>query len=287
MPQAFGFVAGLVGFGAAPAFGAAAFGGWAAGAAFGSTVVGGLVGKLLTSVAASALMSALGPKPPQGGGITISTTLRGEQNPETIILGWTATAGQAICPPYSHGKSNAYLTHVIELCSAPGATLSRLILNDDYVELGSTPHPDYGLPVLGEDYEGLVWVKYYDGRQTAADPMLRAQYGDHPDRPWTADMVGAGLCYAILTFKFHKSDLTQVPRYRFELDGIPLYDLRRDSTAGGSGPQRWSIPAPGRRPATQASSPGTSSAASPCRAARSGAGASRPPICRAPGGPAR
>ncbi|MDQ1847663.1 hypothetical protein Q9299_05120 [Gemmobacter fulvus] len=242
MPQAFGFVAGLVGFGAAPAFGAAAFGGWAAGAAFGSTVVGGLVGKLLTSVAASALMSALGPKPPQGGGITISTTLRGEQNPETIILGWTATAGQAICPPYSHGKSNAYLTHVIELCSAPGATLSRLILNDDYVELGSTPHPDYGLPVLGEDYEGLVWVKYYDGRQTAADPMLRAQYGNHPDRPWTADMVGAGLCYAILTFKFHKSDLTQVPRYRFELDGIPLYDLRRDSTAGGSGPQRWSDP---------------------------------------------
>ncbi|TWI94066.1 phage terminase large subunit GpA, partial [Gemmobacter caeni] len=107
------------------------------GADIGSTVVGGLVSKLLTSVALSALQQALGPKPPQGGGLTISTTLRGEQNPETILLGRTATGGQAICPPYSHGKSNRYLTHVIEICSAPGAKLERLILNDDYVEIGT------------------------------------------------------------------------------------------------------------------------------------------------------
>lgn len=36
----------------------------------------------------------------------------GEQNPETIILGRYATAGQAIAAPYSHGKSHRYLTHI-------------------------------------------------------------------------------------------------------------------------------------------------------------------------------
>ncbi|SOC20580.1 hypothetical protein SAMN05877831_1201, partial [Rhodobacter maris] len=243
MPQVAGFFAGFVGF-SAPALGSAAFGGWVAGAAFGSTVVGGLLSKLLTTVAITALQQAVARKPSQGGGITISTTLRGEANPETIILGRYATAGQAICPPYSHGKSNAYLTHVIELCSAPGATLERVIVGDDYVEIGSTPHPDgYGFPVLG-DYEGNIWIKYYDGSQSAADPMLVAKYGDHPDRPWGTEMIGSGICYAILTFlRGGPHDLQQVPKYRFEMGGIPLYDPRKDSTAGGDGPQRWGDPA--------------------------------------------
>ncbi|MCI5097533.1 MAG: hypothetical protein MRY77_14555, partial [Rhodobacteraceae bacterium] len=243
MPQVAGFVVGAFGFGAGSfAIGSAAFGGWAAGAAFASTALGGLAVNLLTTVSLSALQIALNKPRPSGGGITVSATLRGEQNPETIILGRTATAGQAICPPMSHGPANYYLTHVVELCSAPGATLDRLILGDEYVEIGETEHPDYGRPVLG-DYEHFVWIKYYDGSQTAADPMLLDKYGDDPDRPWTSDMVGEGLCYAILTFKHHSSILPQVPTYRFEMTGIPVYDIRKDSSAGGLGSQRWHDPA--------------------------------------------
>lgn len=230
MPDVAGFFAGMVGFAAAPSFlamgtGLTAFASGATwGAAFASTVVGGIVSNLLTSVAISALQSALSHKPPQGGGITIETTLFGEQNPETIILGRTATGGQAICPPYSHGRSNKYLTHIIEICSAPGATLERLIMGSDYVELGDV-HPDYGRKIMG-DYENVAWIKYYDGTQTTADPMLVEKYGTHPDRPWTADMVGTGICYAILTFRRHAEKMTSVPRYRFEMLGIPLEDPR-------------------------------------------------------------
>ena len=248
MPPVFGFVAGMVGF-AAPAIGSAAFGAWVAGVGFGSNVLGGIVGKLLTTVAMSALQAALQKRSQKGGGLTISTTLRGEQNPETILLGRTATGGQAICPPMSHGPNNVFLTHVIELCSAPGARLDRLILGDAYVELGSVPNPDgYGYPVTTAKYQykgtPLVHVKYHDGTQTAADPMLLAKYGSHPDRPWTADMVGTGICYAILTFTFNsQTGLTQVPRYRFEMSGIPMYDPRKDGTAGGTGPHRPGDPA--------------------------------------------
>ncbi|MBC9246751.1 DUF1983 domain-containing protein [Paracoccus sp. 11-3] len=245
MGAAVAFVGGLFSFGAGAAFaaGGTAFAGWVAGATFGGTLLGGLAVKLLTSVAVSALSAAMAAEPPQGGGITISVTAHGEQQPETIILGRYATAGQAISAPYSHGSSNRHLTQIVELCSAPGAKLERVQMGDEWLELGSVPHEDYGRPVVDGKYEGRIWVKYYDGTQTEADPYLRSKYGEHDDRPWAADMIGAGLCYAILTFKYDQEDLPQVPNYRFEMLGIPLYDIRKDSTAGGLGPQRLNDPA--------------------------------------------
>lgn len=246
MAPVIGFIGGMFSFGAGAAFGiagGAAFGGWVAGAGFASTVLGGIAVKLLTTVAISALTAALAPDPAQGGGLTISTTVTGEHQPETLILGRYATAGHAIAPPYTHGKNNVFMTHIVELCSAPGARLNRVMFADEWIPLGETPHPEYGYPVLGKhEVDGNIWVKYYDGTQTAADPMLVARYGAHPDRPWTADMIGTGICYAILTFGFHSKHLNQVPRYRFELDGIPLYDPRKDGSAGGVGAHRRSDP---------------------------------------------
>jgi len=200
------------------------------------------VGRLLMSVALSALQASLQerPKPP---GIVTETTLTGSTQPLSFTLGLYATGGQLACPPMSHGKAgktpNAYRTYVVTLGAVPGTKLSRLMLNGEYVDLGTTAHADYGLPVLGR-YEGYAWIKYYDGSQTVADPMLRAKYGSDPDRPWTADMVGTGLCYAILTFRFSQSIWTSgEPGWRFELKDTPLYDPRKDSSVGGSGAQRW------------------------------------------------
>ncbi len=149
MPPVAGFFAGAFGWGIAGATATAWGGAWIAGAGFASTIVGSLTVKLLTSVAISALQMALAPSP-SGGGLTITTTLRGENNPETIILGRYATSGQCVYVN-SHGKSNRYLTHVVELCSAPGATLSRLMLGDKWVALGTTAHESYGLPVITDD----------------------------------------------------------------------------------------------------------------------------------------
>jgi len=240
MPQVAGFVVGALSYGAAAVPGVMAAG-WAAGATFAATTLGGLAVKLLTTVAMSALQSALTPSP-QGGGVTIPAALRGEDNPETIILGRYATAGQVVYTN-SHGGSRRYLTQVIELCSAPGATLNRLMLGDQWVTLGETADPDYGYPIEGEDFEGKAWLRYYDGTQTTADPMLIDRYGDDPDRPWAATAVGSGLCYAILTLRYSRKHLSAVPSWRFELDGIPCYDPRADSTAGGAGPQRLANPA--------------------------------------------
>lgn len=154
----------------------------------------------------------------------------------------------------SWGPNNENLTLVIELGDIPGQQLARVLVNDEWLVLGTVPHPEgFGLPATGK-FAGFVWVRYYDGTQTAADPMLLSKYSAYPERPWSADMVGTGICYAIVTVYFNRSLFTSIPRVRFEMDGIPLYDPRRDSSVGGSGPHRFDNPAtwqPSRNPMVQ------------------------------------
>jgi len=212
--------------------------------AIGTFLTTTIAGRLLTTVAMTALSQALAPKP-KIPGIKTSSTAGGGVNPLSFIIGKYATAGVAACPAMSHGKvgktPNAYLTYVIELSDIPGVALNRLIIDGEYVTLGPTPHADYGSPVEGR-LAGYAWCKFYDGSQTVADPMLLSKYGSYPDRPWTADMIGRGVAYAILTFRYNRKVFNGLPQVRFELLGIPLYDPRADTTVGGSGAQRWATP---------------------------------------------
>lgn len=211
-----------------------------------SSWLAGFAVRVVLSLGFSALARALTPtpKPP---GITTETTQTGGTDPQAFILGRYATGGQLVTPPMTHGSAgktpNAYLTYVIAVSDAPGATLSRLLIDGEVATIGSPAHPDYGLPLTFKGYTGWGWVKWYDGTQTVADPMLLAKYGTHPERPWTADMVGTGTAYAIVTFRFNRTLYKSFPAVRFEVDGIPLYDPRQDPSMGGTGSQSWGNPA--------------------------------------------
>ncbi|PTX02072.1 hypothetical protein [Pararhodobacter aggregans] len=215
-------------------------------AAVSSSAIGSIALRLLGSVALSALSQALAPKP-KPSGLRTENTLSGGTTPEAFMLGATATGGTFVCPPMSHGSAgktpNAFLTYVIELAGIPGHQLDGLILNGERVAiLADAPHPDYGQR-LGGAYEGRAWIRYHDGSQTTADAMLLAKYPAPFVRPWSADMVGAGICYAVLTFRYDREVFQGWPQCRFELSGVPLYDPRRDSSVGGEGAHRWGQPA--------------------------------------------
>jgi hypothetical protein len=214
----------------------------------GASIFTAVTTRLLTSVAISALQGALGGKSraSQANGIQTTVTQTGADNPVSWVMGKYATAGALVCPPMSHGVSgktpNAYLTYVVNLSDIAGMTLSRVAIDGAWVTLGGAAHPDYGTPVTGA-YSGYAWVKYYNGSQTVVDPMLLAKYGSYPNRPWTSDMIGRGMCYAICTFRLNPEIFVSgMPTVLFEVSGIPLYDIRKDSTAGGSGTQRWATP---------------------------------------------
>lgn len=216
-------------------------GGWFAGSSLGAMLIpSGVFGSLLTSVAVGALQTFLGKmlSSNKGGGIRSDRTQTGGVVPLAWIFGTYVTAGSEVCPPMSHGSKNKYLTYVINLGDIAGQTLQSLLVNGEATTASGTPHATYGTPLTGR-FAGRAWLKYYNGSQTAADPYLLATYGGYGSRPWSASMVGYGMCYAILTFQYDRKVFTQMPEVRFVMGGIPLYDPRLDSTVGGVGPQRW------------------------------------------------
>jgi hypothetical protein len=210
--------------------------------------------QLLTSVALTALSQALlRPSTPRAPGIATEVTTQGGVNPQSFVLGRYATAGNEVAPPMSHGRSsgtpNAYLTYVHDLGDMVFTSLNRLIVNDDYVnfganpgETGYTPDPDYGEKMRGTGIVNNGWILFKDGTQTAADAMLLDKYGSYPDRPWDSDMIGLGVPYAICTFRYNRKVWNALPRVRYEVDGIKLYDPRKDTTVGGSGAHRFATP---------------------------------------------
>lgn len=250
MPQVGAFFAGAFGWGAtsAVALTPSLAGAWVAGASVANFFTATLGGRLLASVALSALSVALQDHPTSRlGGIRTQHTQTGGTNPASFVIGERyATDGQLMAPPMSHGEGfgyhNLYLTYVVEVSDLPGQTLEELYLDGELAEIGTEAHADYGLPLLGR-FTDRAWITYYDGTQTAADPMLLDKYPAPLERPWSADMIGEGLCYAVLTFQFDREVWNGFPAVRFVLGGIPMYDPRKDGSVGGTGTHRWDDPA--------------------------------------------
>lgn len=230
----------------------------AAATAFGGSIGGALLlaGKQLVVGVALSLIGKAFVKDPEMKkavhGVQGQVTVGGE-TPMRVILGRYATQGHLVHPA-TWGKvdktPNAYLTRLHLLSVLPGATLARVLVDDRYVTLDAAEDGLLGRPVLeyrkpakdGKPAKDTLWIKFYDGSQVAADPGMLATLGDAAERPWLEDMIGRGCVLAKVTAlyapKFFPAGLNF--ETRFELTAIPVYDPRRDTTAGGSGPQRWS-----------------------------------------------
>lgn len=213
-----------------------------------STTVAGIILNIGLSIGLSALGAALAKKPdsPRQAGIKTDATTTGGDNPETFILGRYATAGQMVAPPYSHpnsgGVPNEFLTYVIDIAGMSGVTFEKIIVSGEYVtdlQASSGDHDQEGMIEGSTPHLFLTW---HDGSQTSADAYMMANYADYPERPWADDMVGEGLTYAVVTFRYNRELFNQLPGVRFEVMGIPLYDPRLDTTVGGTGTHRWADP---------------------------------------------
>lgn len=206
----------------------------------GSTAVGSFLLRTAASLALSALSTALAPRQKQRGVATKATTSGGTQ-PQTIILGRYATGGNAVCPPMTHGIEGGdvvkYLNYVFDISDFPITSIDWVYVDGEKNRFAGGDE-FYGTPAVGTRFAGLAWLRWYDGTQTAADSMLVDRYDEYT-RPWTADHILTGVAYAVLTFKYSSKEFQGFPEVRFEVRGAPLYDPRKDSTAGGSGAHRW------------------------------------------------
>lgn len=87
--------------------------------------------------------------------------------------------------------------------------------------------------------ENRLWVKFHDGSQTTADSYLVDKFGSDGSRPWTANHVGRGRAYMIVTQKYDKKQPEGEVEVVAVIKNSRYYDWRSDSTNGGSGGQRY------------------------------------------------
>lgn len=169
--------------------------------------------------------------------------------PVSVALGRVATAGSRVYAgtwDAAGGSPNEYFVDVIALSDLPVAGLVSVFIDGEPVTLDSgSAHADYGIPVTEYRVGATdhLWVKFLDGSQSVADAYLRAKFGSDADMPFTADMVGRGVAYAIVTARLNRDLYRSVPQALFVLDGFKCYDPRKDTTAGGSGAHRRNDPA--------------------------------------------
>ena len=168
--------------------------------------------------------------------------------PRSFGLGYHVTAGSLAYANYwgaSGSTPNAYFTQVIAVSDLPHEQLLEVWVNGEKCTLNpGGARGDFGTPLAEYAKDGAdhLWIKYYDGTQTAADPFLVASVAS-AERPYEGTRFATGICYVIATALTEDTLFTGFPTFKFALSGIPLYDPSRDDTNGGSGPHRYSDPA--------------------------------------------
>lgn len=236
----------------------------AAATAFSTSAVGSFllhttVGKLLLStgmsIALNAMATALGPNPgDQGnGGIARGETTAGSEYARSFILGTYATAAHAIAPQYVWDidkDDNKYLTYILDLSDARIHGVEAWMIDGKEYKLRPQRNPGdagyffddkLGQRIDDDDLSRHAFVRWHNGTQTQADPVLVEMFENYPNYPIDSTFTFTGVAYAVMTFKWSNKDpsFSSFPKVKAVVHGKPLYDPRKDSSVGGSGSHRW------------------------------------------------
>lgn len=185
--------------------------------------------------AVQALLGKDEPDKPQPQASQLETRY-GEDLARTVILGTVGTAGHHVYRN-AYGPGNTIIQDVYVLSHFRVAGLPRIQVDGVWRTLGGSLDSARGYRV--QDVDGQIWVKLYTGTMAqTADAELISR--SNPSGRWTSAHRGAGVAYAIVTSVLDKEHLRSPWQGMFEVQGAPLYDWRKDTTAGGSGAHRWS-----------------------------------------------
>ncbi|RWM02095.1 MAG: hypothetical protein EOR68_08285 [Mesorhizobium sp.] len=201
----------------------------------GSTILSGLARFGLGLAAKYALGAVLGNQQKAQAQASQLDTTYGEDLARTVALGKVGTAGQLVYRnPY--GSGNRTVQDVYILSHFRINRINRVRYKGEWKTLGGVEDATRGFRI--QDIDSEIWVKLYKGTMSqTADPGLIARA--NPAGRWTVNHRGAGIAYAVVTNKLNREHLTSPWAAFFEIEGAPLYDWRKDSSIGGSGPHRW------------------------------------------------
>lgn len=215
----------------------------AAATAFGTFVAGlGILGQVLIATGLNVAMGYLqkkrAAKPNRQDGGTKIDKQYGNDVSRQVAFGVVGASGHDWYIN-TYGSSNKTAQQIFVLSDYYTDGIVDIWVNGESVELAAA-ETNIGRSVITGEYAGYIWIKYYNGRQTVADPVLVS--GANPSDRWSSAHVGLGMSYVIVTMQYDQEKMNSEPQMFFTFRGAPLYDWRKDSTAGGDGPQRWADP---------------------------------------------
>lgn len=150
-----------------------------------------------------------------------------------FVVGRYGTAGQlryAGTWGNAGDTPNAYFSRVVEISCLPVRGYAGWYVNGERVTLAEARTGDLGYAVLEYRRKGVdyLWINPYTGDQTDEDPLMLAQFGADPDRPY-AGMIGRGCGYFVATARYHRELFAgRLPEVLAEVEGIALDDPRGD-----------------------------------------------------------
>lgn len=198
-----------------------------------SPILAGIVQTAFGIAAKFALAALFPPKTPSSA--SKLETEYGTDLVRSVGMGTYGTAGHFIYRN-AFGKGNRQITDVYILSHFRTTSIRQVRIKGEWRLISGAPDANGFIPVLGTD--NRIKVKFYNGTMgQAADPFLIST--SNPAGRWTVNHRGAGISYAIVYQNLDREDLSSPEQPFFEVVGAPLYDVRLDTTAGGSGPQRW------------------------------------------------
>lgn len=201
--------------------------------AIGVGTIGEMAIGLGLSLALGAASRALAPTPSTASASGQRLSLRTEANgAREWVVGRAATAGTLIYHQVYGPNGNDNLQLVLQLADHECDALEKVFVD------GVEKAWNSGTGAV-TDYPGMKITWHAGTWSQAADDDLVANGGGR----WTVNDRGRGICYVVITIPYdQKLYPTGLPKFLFVVRGAKLYDIRKDSTAGGSGSHRWATP---------------------------------------------
>lgn len=205
-----------------------------------AAVGAGAIGTALISAGISLALGfaarALGPKPKAAAAsVGHRLTLRIDPDaPREVLVGTAATAGTLVYHHVYGPNGNDHLQLVFALADCECDALVAIHVDGKRVTWDSS---------TGDiaEFNGKLNVRFKRG--TATDTVPAEFLANSGGRILATD-IGAGVAAVYVTATFDETLFPRgEPRMLFVLRGARLYDIRKDSTAGGSGAHRWGQPA--------------------------------------------
>lgn len=212
--------------------------------AFAATAIGGFVVKTAIGVGLSLGLSAFSNKKTKQAGQSAQTGVQtematGADTPRSVAFHESATRGQLVWFKETGANNDTLHMNIIYSdgwCAPPRGVIIDGVEKALIAQTATgTEHARFHVADFGSD----IIVRWHDGRpgQAADSDMVAVSGGDI-----TVDDVGDGLAYFSITLAIKEDGITSAPEMLWLGGGYRCYDLRKDSTVGGSGSHRLDDP---------------------------------------------